>query len=201
MEILIKMVFYMITNKLNKMKHSFALLLLPFLLVGCSPNIVNIHGTPGTRIMELNGEEIGRIDDSGEATITIKDDKYYGMLLSQEPGSTTPIPFALDYHNMNSYLTQFVLPGVIGYFGTLTGLTFSGVSISLMFDEGNSKEDNLFLLTSLLESIPVLAVGAVSALTAIHNKDSSPIQNNFKYDLDQRTNNDLVVSDNVNNSK
>ena len=183
------MVFYMITNKLNKMKHSFALLLLPFLLVGCSPNIVNIHGTPGTRIMELNGEEIGRIDDSGEATITIKDDKYYGMLLSQEPGSTTPIPFALDYHNTNSCLQQLFIPCVIG-----SSIFLSG-SIIILANEDN--EDTSFVLPAL----SLMAVGAGLISIAAKYEESIPIRNSFKYDLDQRTNNDLVVSDNVNNSK
>ena len=188
LKVLIQMAISMITNKLSKMKHSYALLLLPLLIVGCSPKIVNIQGTPGTRIMELNGEEIGCIDDSGKATITINDDKYYGMFLSQEPGSTTPVPFAIDYHKTNSYNQQIILPGVISFALLIPS------SISFLVSALANQAPSLLAFLGMFSSAGIV-------LSVPINQNSSQITHCFKYESNQTTNNDLVVSDECNNSK
>ena len=177
----------MITNKLSKMKHSYILLLLPLLIVGCSPKIVNIQGTPGTRIMELNGEEIGCIDDSGKATITINDKKFNGMFLSQEPGSTTPVPFALDYHNTNSFQQKLITMGIS------IGIWIPSM-ISILVAEKNNQ-------TPSSSSILVMYSALGGFLLSLIGDNSSQITHSFEYESNQTTNNDLVVSDECNNSK
>ena len=125
------------------------------LIAGCSPRMVtlHVHGVPGTKIMDLNNQELGVLQSDGSADIRLVDNNYHGMLLAQEPSSGQAIPFALDY-NPTSGSKYSLLNGL---YYTFMGISIVGLAIDLggLIMLAADGDPTLFLIGNAIALPPV----------------------------------------------
>lgn len=92
--------FLIITKKSLIMKKYYlyiSLIIVMSLFVSCSSKQkITITGAPGTEIYMPDMEKLGTIGSNGKTKVKIRRD-YYPYLLSKRSGSSTLVPFALNY--------------------------------------------------------------------------------------------------------
>lgn len=153
---------------------------------------VTILGKPGSEIYTPNMEKVGTIQDDGKTKVTLPRDGYYAYLLSHEADSKELIPFALDYENKS-------------YTGAraLAGLCYTVLGASLICDIGGlaailGKDEDVgapLLSTGLIGGL----VGTFSGMTMDCRLQETQRKYQFKYLSSQRINNDLQLTDFIDN--
>lgn len=86
-------------NDMNRILKYIPLFLVLLALTSCETQKVVFSGRPGTEIYNTeNRYKVGKIDNSGSATVELNYNDYARLMLSKDPESGSLIPFAL---NMN----------------------------------------------------------------------------------------------------
>ena len=147
-----------------------------------------VHGAPGTQIYKTDLKELGVIDQSGKAEITLsRNETCMPLLVSKAPGDVTYTPFALDFEpNDRSRSYSHALTLALGGYFLALGSFVAGEVVLIT--------TNNFLL-----GLGIMGGGiATGCLIGIPNAKKigtlNPYCDNYDYLPNQYCNSDLDVA-------
>lgn len=158
--------------------------LIAFSLSSCSTftNVI-ISGQPGTEIMDTDGEILGTVDSLGELNLSLPDYRRYDLLMARTPGSERKVPFALDFEHRNVGLASF---GETICFALISGGLTTNIVGDIVFLSTGGGSGMLSMLGGL-----AIMVSSFLFEPAIERMYQDAYDYQYKYFLQQRTNNDI----------
>lgn len=149
---------------------------------------MTIQGAAGTEIYAANGDNIGTIPVSGQLKIKFPDETYNAFFLSQKPGESLRIPFALNYKNKGHAGAGFAEYTGYALMGAgLFSLAIGGI-ISIADDEDPTGG------TFLFSGLGLSGLGAAIGAPAGCRREQDSYKYNYQYLPYQRINDDIVFT-------
>ena len=143
-----------------------------------------VQTEPGTEILSKDYTLLSVADSKGEAKVKISDDEYSAFLISHRPNTDVYIPFALDYKSRSVAGTGF--QQFIGLFlGGIGTVALIGATAAVI---GGDEEVAVQLVTG---GAGAAFSGMGIGMPAYSRMDQVAYDNQYKYQKQQRTNQDL----------
>ena len=151
-------------------------------LSSCSSSqTFTVQGTPGTIITNPQNQQLAVIDNSGQAQIKVKrKEGYMHYLQAQAPGSSLPVPFALDYKNNGKRCITRGTGRTIMFIGAIVELS-GALALALGGDAATTSG-----------AVMVGGGAACAGLGFAMGAANNPINYDYDYQKTQTTNNDIV---------